>query len=284
MSFFVDRTRKLLTTAAVLAVVLHLVLSWKREPGINTLIINGLIWSTLGWWLWNKRATLRLGGGNVSTLMGSIILMVISFKSLSLFPMEMSFYLRVFPLLMGVSLALVASGWRNIVQYGRGFVIALLFLIPEVSLAEPLDELFNVSLAAAKLATLLLWYLGFDVIRQGVIIYLPDGAIEVYTGCSGLNVMLLLLRLAVILLLGFSLPHGRQWLPIAAAIVIALVVSSVRVAVMAVVVSDASAFEYWHGPQGGELFSTAAILLFGLFCQSLFSSRADHRESAEDRL
>jgi len=84
MSFFVDRTRKLLTTAAVLAVVLHLVLSWKREPGINTLIINGLIWSTLGWWLWNKRATLRLGGGDVSMLMGSIILMVISFKSLSL--------------------------------------------------------------------------------------------------------------------------------------------------------------------------------------------------------
>jgi cyanoexosortase A len=280
MSFFVDRTRKLLTTAAVLAVVLHLVLSWKREPGINTLIINGLIWSTLGWWLWNKRATLRLGGGDVSTLIGSAILMVISLKSLSLFPMEMSFYLRVFPLLMGVSLALVASGWRNIAQYGRGGAIACLFLIPEVSLAEPLDELFNVSLAAAKLATLLLWYLGFDVMRQGVIIYLPDGAIEVYTGCSGLNVMLLLLRLAVILLLGFSLPRSRQWLPIAAAIVIALVVSSVRVAVMAVVVSDAVAFEYWHGPQGGEMFSTAAILLFGLFCQSLFSSKVKPQQSA----
>lgn len=280
MSFYSDRTRKLLTTAAVLAVVLHLVLSWKREPGINTLIINGLIWSALGWWLWNKRASLRLGGGNVSTLIGSILLIVISLKGLTLFPMEMSFYLRVFPLLIGVSLALLASGWRNIAQYGRGFAIACLFLIPEVSLAEPLDQLFNVSLGAAKLAAFLLWYLGFDVMRQGAIIYLPNGAIEVYTGCSGLNVMLLLLRLSLILLLGGVLPRSRQWMPFAGAIVIAFVVSSVRVAVMAIVVSDPPAFEYWHGPQGGELFSTVAILLYGLFCQSLLSAKVDYRESA----
>ncbi|MFP3325509.1 archaeosortase/exosortase family protein, partial [Planococcus sp. SIMBA_160] len=89
--------------------------------------------------------------------------------------------------------------------------------------------------------------IGFDVSQEGVFIYLPDGSVEVLYACTGGPLIGLLLQLTFVLFIIAPL----NW-KFASKILIGLLslgffLGVVRVALLAVVVSDDSAFDYWHG-------------------------------------
>jgi cyanoexosortase A len=113
----------------------------------------------------------------------------------------------------------------------------------------------------------MLHYLGFDAVQQRTTITLNQGAVDVLFRCTGIPLLILLLQLALLFFMMFPLCQKQRMRLLITAVLIAFLLSSLRVALMAVVVNDPIAFSYWHGGNGSQLFSTGAIALFGWLCQ-----------------
>ncbi|MEJ1938882.1 cyanoexosortase A, partial [Nostoc sp. NIES-2111] len=131
----------------------------------------------------------------------------------------------------------------------------------------------DISLLTAKLSTAILWYTGFKVNRSGLVINLPTGSVEVYSGCSGLDVIMDMLSLAVMFIAIFDLSVKQKFIvPIVAASV-GFVVNSFRVALMAIIVGQGNkeAFKYWHDGEGSLVFSMIASFLLCGFCWFLLN-------------
>ncbi len=247
---------------------LHLILTWRLTSDIDQLIINVLFWGALLCLLWRKRDILNLESGILSSFLGLLLIALVFVKSISLFWFESSF-LKIVPLMIALGLALLASGIKGLKQYWRELIIALLLCLPESLLLKIIEEVFHVTTLTAKLSVFILWYLGFQVSRQGAIITLSNGSVLVGDLCTGISTAVILLKLSVLSILMFPTNWRKKILVPVAAIFIAFVAGGIRVALMAVVVSNHQAFSYWHGSQGNQIFSTIAILIFGLLCRFL---------------
>lgn len=255
---------------AVSLTTLHLILTWRVIGDIDRLILSVLYWGTLLCLLWRKRDKLNLESGIFSSFFGLLLIALVLFKSLSLFWFETDF-LKLAPLLLALGLGLLASGIKGLKQYWRELLIVLLLCLPDTSLPQIIDDLFKVSTLTAKFATFVLWYLGFEVSGQGANVILRNGSVFVAEPCTGISTALLLLKLSVIFILMFPGNWKKKILVSIGAVLIAFVTSGIRVALMAVFVSNKEVFDYWHGPEGNQIFSTTSILLFGLFCRFLRS-------------
>jgi cyanoexosortase A len=145
-----------------------------------------------------------------------------------------------------------------------------------------LPHLIEVATLTAKFATFILWHLGFDVSRQGINLLLPDGAVAVTPGCSGLSSIVRLLRLTVLVLVLFPTTWPQKVLLPLVAVGIAFVVNGIRVVVMAIVVTaNQQAFTYWHEGVPARTFSFISILIFGLFCHLLLRKNEPQRDLVE---
>lgn len=240
---------------------LHLTLVWQQD--YNNLWMTSLIfWGAIGILVSQKCRQLTPTAGRLASGFGTLILVVVLLKSTS----PTLNYLNVFPLLSALGLALLASGFRGLKQYRQELISLFFFSVPR--LVVPV--LIDLSPLTAKFATFLLWYLGFDVTRYGVNIILPEGAIVVYPGCSGLATILELLALAVLLLVLFPTRRKYQILVPLGAVSLGFFVNSIRVVVMAIAsAANEEAFNYWHTGDGSLIFALIAQLLFGLFCFGL---------------
>jgi cyanoexosortase A len=160
-----------------------------------------------------------------------------------------------------------------------------LLVLSSISLPKILPlSLIDISLLTAKFASLILWYTGFEVTRNGVYIYLPTGSVEVYPGCSGLELIFQMLSLALLFLLMFPQKVKQKIIVPIIAITLAFIVNGVRVALMAVLVAQGhkEAFDYWHEGEGSLIFSLISVLLFGLFCWfSLGMTERRNKDAAE---
>lgn len=246
-------------------VILHLYLS--QQFGTSVFFNRGfLFWMVSLLLLWQKKDRLNLESDRPSCFVGTLILSLVLYKSLHLFPED--FFLRIFPLLSFLGWSLLASGVKGLKQYYQQLFLWLFLAIP-----WELIYIFNVSLVTAKFSTFILWLLGFEVTRQGVWIILPTGSVEVYRGCSGVRTILQLLGLSwIVLTIIPSNWKSKTLLPIAA-IVLGFIVNGMRVALMAVLValSDSAGFNYWHTGNGSLIFSAIAVFLFGIVCFKAFA-------------
>ena len=248
----------LLAIAAGL-IAIHLNNSWKIND--SDLFFSSIIfWSGVCYLVWNKRQTLNLDTGVISSALGTLIIAFVLVKSTTL---GINF-LYVSPFLSAVGISLLASGFKGLKQY-RSELSVLFFLgVPFVTIYWLID----LSEITAKITAFVLWYLGFEVSRNGVNIILPMGGLEVYQGCSGMKNILELWGLAVLVLVMFPTDWRKRILVPAMAIFIGFVVNGVRVVLMGVLVasSNQTGFEYWHTGDGSLIFSMISVLIFGLFC------------------
>ncbi|HEY9651313.1 MAG TPA: cyanoexosortase A [Coleofasciculaceae cyanobacterium] len=240
---------------------IHLTLTWRAEDS-SLWGVSALFWIAVGSLMWSKRDSLILDSDVFSSFFGTFLISVILLKSLFLSGYDP--FLRIYPCLSALSIALLASGFNGLKQYWRELLI-LCFIAPSPGV---LSLLLDISLLTAQFATALLWYLGFNVARQGVYIFLPTSLVEVYSGCSGIESMLQLLGLALVFLMMFPTNRIEKVIVPVIASLIAFVVNGVRVAVLATLASPSTqiAFDYWHKGDGSLLFSMLAVLIFGLFC------------------
>lgn len=248
----------------------HLVLIWRVSNNIDQLIISIIFWGAILCQVWRKQDSLNLESDIFSSFLGILLIALIFFKSISLFWFESSF-LRVFPFIATLSLGLLASGIRGLKQYWQELAIVLLLCLPASLLTPTVDRLFHVSQLTTAFAVFILWYVGFDVTRLDTTIILPNGAATVSPACTGISTLLLLLKLAVIYILIFPINRRQKIFLFLGAIFISFVTSELRVALIATAVGDRAAFDYWHGTQGNQIFSTVSILLFSLLCRCLLS-------------
>lgn len=257
---------------------IHLTLT-SRAKDSSLLGTSALFWIAVGYIIWQKRDELNLESRIFASIWGMAIVAFILLKSTSVSGYDP--FLRVFPLISCLGVALLASGFKGLKQYWRELLM-LCFLVPSPG---ALSLLFDLSTITAKFATILLWYSGFEVHRQGVYVYLPNGGIEVYPGCSGIETMLHLLGLAVIFLMMFPTTMWEKILLPIVASAIAFIVNSIRVAILAFFAGAANpqALEYWHKGEGSLIFSMIAVAILGLFCYFLLRQGEDEQYDVEFR-
>lgn len=257
--------------------LLYMSLTLQLEDS-DRISVNILACGSISFLIWEKRHTLRLNSGILAKFLGSILICLSALKSISIFWFE-SGLIRVLLLCSALGIALLASGFKDVKQYWREFIIIFILAIPEGIISSQIERLINLNLLTAKIGTLFLWYIGLEVSRQGVNIILPTGAVEVYTACSGLDSIILLFRLSIIYLLIFPTSFSRTILVLLSAISLGYLVNGFRVALMALLVafSNHKSFEYWHTGDGSQIFSLIAVLAFALSCS--FLSQTNEKKS-----
>lgn len=264
--------------AALIALQLHWV---SKSDSADQASISLFLWGGVLYLLWQKRDTLKLNSGPVASLVGLLLIALLLLRSLGVRVPD-DLLVAISPLTSAIGLGLIASGFRGLRQYRRELLLIFVLVIPKVVVATLLEQLLNLNLIAAKAAHFMLWYLGFDVLREGVNVILPTGVIEINSACSGLDSMLILLRLAVLFLVVFPTPLSAKLLVPVVAVSLAFLINGVRIALMALLVafSTPETFEYWHEGSGAQLFSLVTMLLFGWFCRALHQSGLSQSQSS----
>ena len=192
---------------------------------------------------------------------------------------EYDSFLRFAPLASGFSVVLLASGF-SLRPYWRELLTLGLMTIPTTTLLSQID----ISPLTAEVSGSLLWYSGFPVTQEGVTLHLSTGSVEVYPGCSGLQLIWQHLSLGILFVLLFPIGPIRSLMVILAGALIAFSTNSIRVALMAVLFAQnhRDAFDYWHMGNGSLIFSMISVLLFGLLCYVLleFADRTEEEAQA----
>jgi cyanoexosortase A len=247
-------------------ITLNMTLLWKIGDMAH-FYMSIVFWLAVGSLLWDKQDSLKQGGAKSDTLSivaGTILIAFIFFKS-AMVSSQSSYFLRLAPFLSGLGLSLIAVGFQNLKQYGRELLILFFHGVPSV-ITSPLSE--NIATLTAKSAHVILWYLGFDVMREGNYVALPTGRVLVYGGCSGLEAMNYLLGLSVVCLVMFPTKQNKA-LAIGVAIAFGYIVNAFRVAGMALLVAHKrlDLFKYWHEGEGSLVVGMIGVILFGIFYQ-----------------
>ena len=254
-----NNSRFLLLGIAAGLIALQLNITWKSGK-TDFWGISVLFWVAVCSLVWKKRHSLNLETGWFSSFLGTLLIAAVLLKS-TCFNYSFPY---VSPLIAAVGLGLLASGFKGLKQYWQELLILFFLGVPQLILLGVID----ISAFTAKFAAFALWYLGFEVSRQGVNVTLATVGVAVYPGCSGLENILYLLRLAVLFLVMLPTDSSQKIIVPLVAIFLGFVVNGFRVALMAVMVesSNHQAFEYWHKGDGSLIFSLISVLFFGLFC------------------
>lgn len=254
---------------AIVAVLITLHLNLTFQSANTDLLSNAfLFWMAVTSLIWKKHNTLKHNSDAFSSLIGALLIILLLSKSMKLSSYD--HFLRIFPLFSIFGLGLLASGFSGLKQYGREILLLAFFAVPPglVSLFIDLSGL------TANFAAFVLALFGYQAVTQGVNVILPTGFIEVYHGCSGMSAIVQLLGLSLIIICIFptNVPQ-KIWL-ILIAIFLGFVINGLRVALMAVLVAayNQSAFKYWHLGDGSLIFSTSAVLIFGILSQMLLQT------------
>ncbi|GAB4534775.1 MAG: hypothetical protein Tsb0014_21200 [Pleurocapsa sp.] len=260
--------------------VLYLNLTWKTTENIDLVTTSCLFWAAIIWLFWQKCDTetssqclsrshyqdrINCNSDPVSSFIGLFLLGVVLFKTLSLFWFE-SALLFLLPCLFTVSLILIFFGIKNILKYAKELFFAGFLFFPTAQFESVIQNLTKVTVIIAKLASYLLYYFGFDVVSQGnqVLLSIPDRgefrAIVNYP-CAGLPMVMLNLKLALLLISIFSLPRIHRILAPLISVGIGLILGTIRVSIMTLAIPNPARFDYWHGTDGSQIFSTIGMAL-----------------------
>jgi cyanoexosortase A len=250
---------------------IHLTLSW-RAGNSNLFSTSFLFWAAISFIIWEKRDDLNLESGILPSFLGLSLIWIALLKSASM--TSLGGFLYALPFVSGLGLALIASGFRGLNQY-TGELITLFSV--NISKLPPEWMIYKLTLLTAKLSAFILWYTGFEVTVSGINVYLPNGSVEVLSGCSGLELISQMLGFAILFLLIFPQNWQQKILVPVVATTVGFIVNAVRVALLAIIVEqdNMNAFDYWHGGNGSFLFSIISVLIFGCFCWFLIG----HNES-----
>jgi len=247
-------------------VTLNMTLLWKLGDKAH-FWMSLVFWLAVGSLLWDKQDILKQSEGKsdvLSRVAGTILIAFILFKSARV-SSQVDPFLRIAPFLSGLGLLLIAVGFQDLKQYWRELVILFFHGIPSV-ITSPIEGI--ITSFTAKFAYYSLWYVGFNVTREGNYVSLPTGRVFVDGGCSGMEAMNYLLGLSVICLLMFPTKQNKA-LVIGVAVACGFIINVFRVAGMALLVASyrLDLFKYWHEGEGSLVVGMIAVILFGIFYQ-----------------
>ena len=173
---------------------------------------------------------------------------------------------RLLPLLAGLALALLAAPLRRIASYGPFLLILALPLLMRG--LSPLISTEKLSLLTARITQALLLFCDLPAEVQGNVVRLPEGAVQIAGSCSGSDMVMQLLMVAVIFALAFPMRHRWQnGVMFLVAPWLAVIANGFRIALLAGITSSAMPskdwwFKFFHESEGAQVFSGIAMLVF----------------------
>lgn len=264
----------LILTGLLIAVHLHL--AW--QAGLANLVVTTILFTTAIYLRIQKRfVDLKLESDPTSQFLSYLIILGILLTVFFLPTPE--YVIRLLPLITGFTLAILASGIKRIKQYWLELILLLVLAIPLERLIEPINQNFQITTLLAQFSTFILWYLGFDVTRQGEFIILPTKATWVGPNCSGILTILWMLQLGLLFLVMFPTKPIHKILVPVAAIAIVIFINGIRIAIMSYMAAHNYAlFEIMHSDKA-QIFSTIPLLLFAAFCKFLHQQQLEKPSS-----
>lgn len=246
---------------------LQLLLYSRYTQDFNDLCLQAVIVAGLLWQVYQKQSQLTIEKDLPGHLLGILLILLLLLRAKYIFLTEASvfgYFVSWFSL-MGYILLL--AGFKGLRLFRKEMLIgvALTLINPVlsgISFYLERTEQFSVTVISAKLTSFLLWYIGFDASHQGQVVYVNDGAIDIYLGCTGIPLFLELLKFSLLIILLFPFLCRNLSLLLIVPAILSLIFSTIRLAVMAIVVNNTEVFQFWHGPEGSNLFLTIAMLLF----------------------
>lgn len=252
-------------------VAFHLFLTDKTGD-MKSFSVSFIFWGAILSMIWDRKDQLRLASDRFSSLFGTTLLVLALWKVLQI--SSGGAFVQALPLIFGISLALLASGFAGLGQYRQELLaLGVLALPGERFLSNLLESLLLAvrgqyfTELTAEFATTGLNLVGLPTdLQKNVYLHTAQAVVFVHEGCSGAGVIDFLLRLSLLLMLIFPLKTIGKFLAPLMAIIIGFVVNGVRVAVMVFLVhrGDMAAFDYWHVGDGSQIFGAIGVVLFGL--------------------
>ena len=259
-----------LSSSLVGIAILYLILMWKTTGDIDQLTTDSLFWGAIFWLLWRKKDDLDYRSDPLSGFIGLVLLGLILSKALALFWFE-SVLLPILPISAAIALCLIASGLKGLGQYLQELFFAWFLFFPTGVIGFFIDGVVHITVLNAKLASYFLYYVGFDVASQGnqVLLSLPEsGNVEAIVDypCAGVPMILLMLKLSLLLVSLITLSSKQKILIPMFSIGLGFFLGVIRVCILTLSIPNPTQFNYWHGAQGSQIFSTLAIVIFAGFC------------------
>ena len=249
--------------------VFYLNLIWRVTNNVDILTTNILYFGAILSLLWQRRKKINIKSDFISSFFGLFLLIITIYKAIYLFDFE-SQLLTLVPFFFGISLALVASGFKGMLQYWKELFFAWFLFFTEDVIGYSINNIAKITDITANFTTYFLYYLGFNVTNRGneVLLSLTNmgeyRAIVNYS-CTGLPMMLLMLKLSLLLISFFPVKKSQCFSIPMVSVAIGFFLGVIRVCIMTLTIPEQTTFDYWHGTEGSQIFSTVAIMIFSGF-------------------
>lgn len=253
----------LIATVYILFAFVQAITTWRSDISfnLNIFILYGLAY----YFYYQKRQNLKFSDHWPAQLVGALLVILISFKLLTLYAVDIYGFWAVAPPIMILGLILLADSFHGIKQFWR-LLFGVIFICGlSLRIQWLLENYVNLNIISAKTSTYFLWAIGFNAISKGTIVYVNGGAIDILTRCTALPMLFACVELFVLVWLFFPKAIPNPFLALITAFLITFPLSIVRLAIMALVVNNPSSFNYWHGTGGSNVFMSASLIGFASF-------------------
>ena len=180
-------------------------------------------------------------------------------------------------------LVLIGMAWSSFTPqlFGR-FPLASAFILVSMypNHAWLSNQIFRALTGAYLLENLMAWLgsvalrlMGYAAETQGRFLSLPEGAVEVGSGCTGFDMAVVLAGVSIIW--GLFIKANRQRIAIAmvSGIAIALALNIPRIVLLAfaAVYWGQDSFDFWHGFWGGQIFAAIMFTAYYYAAMAIYS-------------
>jgi cyanoexosortase A len=171
---------------------------------------------------------------------------------------------RLVPLLAGLGLVLVASGPRGWLHRRAELLLLALPVINPIPLA--ILEAIGPTKVTTWCAMIIDRVLGHPITADGSVLQMPNGTLDVVSGCSGLTSISRLCVLAILIVALFPTSARQRVLLFASAFVVGFFANAARVALIAAAMSrgEEARYDFWHDGIGATIFSIVSTAVAGI--------------------
>ncbi len=244
-------------------------LVWRLSQNNDEIAIQTLSWLVVGLLVWRKRREIKFVTSPAAIITGTLCLSWVFLKSATVNRYEDMLFILT-PVLSLIAVILIASGFRGLRLFWGELLLTGTLGVPIPFVSEAIERVIPINMLTAKFANMVLWYGGLPVQQEGIFIAVKGGtSVMVARGCAGLAPIFLLLRLTLMFVLVFPEMWRTLKVLLPVATLIAFMSNSVRVALLVLVASNQTAFDYWHDGEGSQWFAVVMVLIFLCFCNWL---------------
>lgn len=247
----------------------YLIITWRVTGNFDRIITDSLFYIAIIYLFWQRQREIRFKSTIASSFIGTALITIVVIKSLTLLSFE-NYLIFLVPFFMILGASLLTIGFYGIFHYTREFFLTAILFFPAEVAGMGLEQLTSVTILNTKVSTYILYYFGFNVTSSGnkVLLSLPqigDFQAIVNYSCSGMPMIILLFKLALALIFVFPFSNKERVLIPLLSVITGFMLGVIRVCILTLLIPNPIFFDYWHGDDGSQIFSTLAIIFFMSF-------------------